>query len=110
MVSDDEGWVTGKNVLLRRDKGRWVATEGSYRRLHSIDMLSQDEGWIVGNFGTILHWNGTIWNPVENPAQERQQRLRSVSFSSPENGWVLDFTTGTIWHYDGKAWKESFTS
>jgi photosystem II stability/assembly factor-like uncharacterized protein len=115
MVSPTDGWIAGDGVLLHWDGERWQgggkhkhATGKHYRRLHSVHMVSPQNGWITGNFGTILHWDGHSWTSVENAAVAKQQRLRSVSFSSPSLGYCLDFTTGTIWRFHGGSWSESF--
>jgi hypothetical protein len=46
-------------------------------------MVSADDGWAVGEYGTILRWDGRAWRPRVSPT------LASL-YDGPEgvkNGW-----------------------
>ncbi len=68
--------------------------------LHSIFMLSQIDGWAVGDDGVIIHWNGTDWSNVTSPVTNR---LNSVSMISADDGWAVGYD-GTILHWNGTSW------
>jgi photosystem II stability/assembly factor-like uncharacterized protein len=58
-------------------------------------MLSANEGWVVGDSGTILHWDGNTWSQVSSPVT---QTLKSVTMISANEGWAVG-EEGTILHY-----------
>ena len=63
---------------------------------------SAEEGWAVGERGTILHYRGGQWEPVDPSPTDRH--LFSVAFPTPQEGWAVG-AWGTFLHYDGKDWK-----
>lgn len=67
-----------------------------------MDFVSENDGWAVGYYGTILHFDGTNWQTGTAPTSSH---LRDVSFLSANNGWVVG-DDGTILHYDGASWTE----
>ncbi|PZS04626.1 MAG: hypothetical protein DLM69_01620 [Candidatus Chloroheliales bacterium] len=74
--------------------------------LNSIDMVSPTEGWVVGNKGVILHYNGGRWQQLSSPVQGGY--LTGVSMVSPDDGWAVGQARvaqdGVILHYSGGAW------
>jgi photosystem II stability/assembly factor-like uncharacterized protein len=69
--------------------------------LFSVFMVSADDGWAVGGYGTILHWDGKAWRPVASPTTDA---LFSVSLVSTGEGWAVG-NQGTILRWDGSAWQ-----
>jgi photosystem II stability/assembly factor-like uncharacterized protein len=68
--------------------------------LFSVFMVSADDGWAVGAYGIIIHWNGTEWNAVTSPTT---RYLWSVYMVSSSDGWAVgDYET--IIHWDGTSW------
>ena len=63
--------------------------------LENVRMLSANDGWIVGDQGTILHYDGKAWQTVSSPSSTEWY---SVSFSSPNDGWASG-EGGTVMHY-----------
>jgi chitodextrinase len=70
--------------------------------LRSVFMVSADDGWAVGNDGTIIRWDGTNWNIVTSPTT---QSLLSVFMVSSTIGWAVG-NHGTIIRWDGTNWSE----
>lgn len=68
--------------------------------LNVISMVSPSEGWIAGDGGVILHWNGTSWTIQNNGTQGS---LRALSMVSSTNGWAGGITN-TLLHYNGTTW------
>lgn len=61
---------------------------------------------IVGNEGTIIHWDGVAWSRQETPSR---QDLWGVWGSAPDDLWAvggrgLDEGDATLLHFDGRAW------
>jgi hypothetical protein len=56
--------------------------------------------WVVGSFGTVLHWNGTSWNSVSTGTTAH---LESVWCAAPDQVWIVG-EVGTALHWDGATW------
>ena len=76
-----------------------IASPTTYS-LWSVSMVDSNDGWAVGELGTIIHWNGTQWNIVTSPTT---QILRSVFMINPNDGWAVG-AWGTIIHWNGTQW------
>jgi hypothetical protein len=63
-------------------------------------MVAQNDGWAVGNMGTIVHWNGTQWRTVASPTATN---LLSVAMANDDSGWAVG-KAGTIVRWNGTAW------
>jgi hypothetical protein len=68
--------------------------------LFSVCMVSAEDGWAVGDYGAIIHWNGSDWTNVTSPTNDR---LESVFMVSSSDGWAVS-TFGGIIHWDGGNW------
>ncbi len=62
--------------------------------------LSAGDGWIVGNNGTILRWDGAAWNTV---ASGTTRTLNGVYCVSASDCWAVG-NNSTILHWDGSGW------
>ena len=58
----------------------------------------------VGNGGTILHYNGTVWSVMTSGTS---QDLSGVWGSSGSNVFAVGYD-GTILHYDGSSWSDMY--
>lgn len=70
--------------------------------LYGIHMVSEDDGWIVGNNGTILRFDGSNWSEVSSPTNSR---LNAVEMVSATDGWIVG-DAGKIFRWDGNNWTE----
>ncbi len=68
--------------------------------LNAIQMVSSATGWAVGDWGVILHWNGSNWNAIESPTEKD---LDGLVFTSNVSGWVYG-TEGVILRYANGEW------
>lgn len=83
----------------------WKEVESpTTRTLWSMFFVNKDNGWAVGDSGTIVHYDGTSWNAFESPTTSD---LRSVYFPSDADGWAVGY--GVILHYDGTEWCEAYS-
>jgi photosystem II stability/assembly factor-like uncharacterized protein len=83
-------------------QGTWstvVSPTGS--DLHSIYMVSADEGWAVGDGGTIVHYAGGIWSLYMSGGGI--VNLNSVFMVNAGEGWAVG-DAGTIFHYSVSSW------
>jgi hypothetical protein len=75
--------------------------------LNGVDMVSATDGWAVGGEGTMLHWDGTRWQPVASPTTIS---FHSIDMVSARDGWIVGGDgwggQGIILHWDGEAWQE----
>jgi hypothetical protein len=69
--------------------------------LNSVFMVDANDGWAVGAFGTIIHWNGASWSIVTSPTGDT---LNSVFTVNSNDAWAVGFS-GDIIHWDGTSWK-----
>jgi hypothetical protein len=116
-VTSDEGWAVGFDGILRWKSGKWsLYAQPQNIALHSIRMLSANNGWIAGSGGTILHWDGVDWKKVDSSTT---QNLWGLSFTSEKQGWAVggDWEPGyrgeapsvnhqhVVIEWDGQRWK-----
>ena len=143
MVSSTEGWAVGEEaaaspsyrytpqatgIILHYTQSGGVASWSIFPApsspsptppLNSIDMLSPNEGWAIGDNATILHYTvssgvGT-WNTLVvsgNPTLSTDANLTSIFMLSPSDGWAVggvqaagSYSAGpVIIHWDGTHW------
>ncbi|MBU1487256.1 gliding motility-associated C-terminal domain-containing protein, partial [bacterium] len=65
--------------------------------LGSVSMVSATDGWAVGFWGTILHYDGTSWSELSSLTSNL---LLSVSMVSATDGWAVG-TGSTILRFVG---------
>jgi hypothetical protein len=85
----------------------WVV-EPTPPRAHHINIMSvafdgPSSAFAVGQFGLILHWDGSSWSEDPASISLTEEQLNSVAFSSSGEGWAVG-ADGTILHYDGTSW------
>lgn len=69
-------------------QGTWsTVVSPTSSNLNSVSMVSADEGWAVGDAGTILHYANRIWTPVT--PSPTPNPLYSVSMVSAGEGWAV---------------------
>lgn len=96
-VYNQENHSTGSNSWQCWNE---VTPELCHVSLSDVFMLTEDDGWAVGAYGTALHWNGSQWQTFPTPTSEY---LTAVQMSSNDDGWAVD-NNGAILHWDGAAW------
>ena len=111
MVSATDGWIvggkSGESVILRWNGASWTPVPSPApppALLLDVVMLSPIDGWAVGNQGTILHWNGNVWQLVSSPTN---LYIISIDMVSATDGWVVGglSSTGQILRWDGNSWQ-----
>jgi hypothetical protein len=77
-----------------------VVSSPTSKNLNGLFMVSANDGWVVGNDGTILRWNGSQWSAFTSPTTSHLQAVKIVSAS---DGWAVG-NGGTILRWNGSAW------
>jgi uncharacterized protein (TIGR03437 family) len=88
----------------QRNYGGWDWVEkdtGFPHHLWGVWGASANDAYAVGDFGTVLHFDGTVWTRV--PGIPTQMTLSKIWGAGSTNIWAVgDY--GTILHFDGAAW------
>jgi hypothetical protein len=99
--AENSVWFVGVDAAVYRFNGEsfeiWDAPAGE---LNDVDMGAFDFGFAVGDGGTILEFDGSVWTQAESPTTAD---LNSVEFVSAGAAWAVG-DDGTILHYVGGAW------
>jgi hypothetical protein len=101
----DRDWPYGSSVILHWTGSDWTRLDlAAGGRLSAIDLSSADEGWAVGNRGSVqlfYHWNGTDWSLVPGPPGGRDY-VYDVDSLSATDAWAAGLQM--LAHWDGIAW------
>jgi len=92
----------GDDGVILQYSGSWgLISSPTSKNLRGIFMLDQNDGWAVGDGGTILRFQGGgLWVEVGSPTSAV---LRAVNLLDSTHGWIVG-SSGTILHYDGTVW------
>ncbi|MBN2493089.1 MAG: hypothetical protein JXR96_00755 [Deltaproteobacteria bacterium] len=102
--SGTDVWAVGDG-LAHYDGESWSLTDTD-SFLHGVWGTSSDDIWAVGERGTVLHWQGAEWTPVDLQTTEG---LSDVWGSASDDVWIAG-RSGTVFHWDGVAWDSAYTS
>lgn len=89
-VTREDGclWLAANRGWIHRYcAGVWRSFRPTRFDLAGIDMISPQDGWAVGELGTILRYDGRVWNP--QPAPMAEVNLRDVAMASEREGWIV---------------------
>ena len=102
--------ITGRGVgLMMSDaSGDWEPVDlgMTVPLLNWMYGFGPSDLWSVGNAGTILHYDGSIWKEVESPTSEN---LWGIWGAGPDDLWAVGGSgfpdaTATVIRYDGSQW------
>jgi len=100
MISPTDGWAVG-STIARQSGDSWVVYGSPVTEsLNAISMVSANDGWIVGEAGTILHWDGLAWTAVASPTSEN---IWDIEMLQSDHGWAVG-GNGTILRWNGSVW------
>jgi hypothetical protein len=74
--------------------------------LRAIWGPAADDIWAVGDYGTIMHYDGLTWQLALRAGTLTTQDFYAVYGVSATDIWAVG-TSGTLAHYDGKNWSLS---
>jgi hypothetical protein len=96
------------------DESRWCWEEPVPRGNLLLDAWAAgpNDIWAVGDYGTVLRWNGAEWSPVPDPTRAIPEniRLKRIHGSSADNVWVIstdyeDPNECMFFHWNGSSWE-----
>jgi len=107
----DQAWwgaSGGNGVIFRLMGGLWIpqVLPPEIPTLRAIWGFATDDIWAVGDWGTILHWDGFTWNLVAEPL-ETNYDYRGVFGCYPWSVWAIGVEPGmsnAIIQWDGVSW------
>ncbi len=104
-------WVVGgepdlSGVILRRVGGAWqdLSPPGATGAFFKVWGAADDDVWIVGQGGAILHWNGAALGPVESAVDARTPLLTVAGRAADDVYAVGGLGNAVVVHYDGSGW------
>jgi hypothetical protein len=106
-TSADNVYAIVEKQVMRFDGNTWRLVYESTETLTDIWGSSASDIFVVGNNGTIVHWDGTSWAPQQSGVD---WTLRSVEGSGPDNVFVLGTLVGNnpfILHNTGSGWQRT---
>src|SRR5262249_23038010 len=95
-------------AALRYDPATgWLTTpvppRASHVNLSGVAFAGPTTAFAVGQFGTIIRWDGTSWTEDTQSVSLTQAQLNAVAFGTNGEGYAVG-TFGTILHFDGTSW------
>jgi len=94
-------------VAFTTDGGSsWTSsTAGVARELRGVDAIAVDDVWAVGDYGTMVHWNGA-WSSRSVSGWTVGKRFNAVSFFDSQHGWAVGDGRGVAYTSNGGlTWK-----
>ncbi len=104
------GWGISPVGSYAAITGYWEEQNSTVEKeLYGLSFADEDEGWVVGADGVILHTRngGETWIQQESGTV---CDLHSVAFVTPKDGWVVGFNTLLRTTDAGETWTDVFTS
>lgn len=101
--TDDDLFAVGPGTVLHLAQGGPNLTlidSGTGVRLNRAWGTELDDAFVVGEYGTILRFDGKVATPMDSPTDEN---LLWLWGSGPDDIFATG-AAGTILHFDGDAW------
>jgi photosystem II stability/assembly factor-like uncharacterized protein len=109
ILNDSLGWAVG-GTILRYDGVEWMV-ELDEPALNAVHFYDETEGWIVGNYGKTLKYDGNEWSIVTN--SQMDVIFEDIVMTGPSSGWRVARTVmgggigAGIFEYNGNNWFSS---
>jgi len=106
-TSDSDMWVTARLGWIYTQSsaapGEWTSLQFDHKEdLNDVWASGPEDVFVVGDGGTISHYNGIAWQTMESGVTKN---LKAVWGSGPNEVYAVG-DGGTILHYDGDAWSD----
>jgi len=82
----------------------WLAAgEVTSNPLTEVSVISANDIWVCGYYGTMLHYDGSLWSVLQIPTY---QTIHHIWMIGEDEGYAVgDY--GTILHWDGNVWSKA---
>ena len=85
----------------------WVGPNVTGNPLRAIGGTGANDLWLVGDLGTILHWDGQRASVAHESAAN--DSFYAVAATAPNDVWIAGSAgSGSILHWDGASWSSAF--
>ena len=74
------------SLLINAQSFSWKKILSPTNFPSSIDMVSSTDVWAVGNYGSIIHWDGSLWKNVTSPTKAF---IKDVDMLGSSEGYAL---------------------
>jgi len=102
-LNDDHVYCCGMDgVLLARVGGAWSRAEGLRGDLIRIGGTAENDLYILGEKGTIFHFNGSRWSALDSPTNRKLVYLLCVS----KDLVYVCGRSGTLFRGSGNRWEQ----
>lgn len=96
-------------VTVESRQLQWVVVPSpTTQPLYAVWGAAPHDVWAVGEYGTILHYDGAQWTSVANTISRSLVRVWGASSTDI---WATAYTVGgggyAVYHYDGSQWTQS---
>jgi len=99
------GGGSGRTALYHRladDETNWQWVDSqAYRPAWTVSVVNAQEFWTGGMSGTLVHFKGETWEPVELPSPSF---VWDIEMLSADGGWAVG-ENGRVWHDQGGQWQ-----
>lgn len=103
IISPEIIFIAGAGgTILRKDHEWHILKSPTSEMIRDMDFLTSDDGWFVGNHGTILHYQNGEINLVPTPTKET---IWAVDMVTPDYGFAVG-KHGLILFFNGKSWQQ----
>jgi photosystem II stability/assembly factor-like uncharacterized protein len=92
--------LTGILFIVYNSYPQWKFQDTTYNtlNLNSVKVLTSKIGWVAGDNGTILSYNGTIWSKQYSGTKAK---IKNLCFISPVLGWAMADSNIVLQYYSG---------
>ena len=102
--------ILSMTVNTNYETGFHMLKNGKWEKLDKIisvpikhsQIISEDEFWVCGDWGSIYHYFNGIWEEIDSPISNH---ITSFRYLSPSDMWFGTRNQG-IYHYDGQTFQK----
>ena len=100
VLSNADAWAVGEGIV-HWDGVSWQSVpKPSTEKLNAVSMVDAQNGWAVGQRGTLLRWDGSTWTQF---AAATNKDLLAVDMISATDGWAVG-ASGVLLRWNGSVW------
>jgi len=94
---------TNQPLIYTYDGSTWTEVSLNDGGFQDVEVLSPDDIWAVDDLGSIWHYDGSVWDIVEEEIIPNYGWFLGLDFSDATHGWAVG-SGGSIYEYDGLEW------